>query len=319
MGEGRSGCLGHGDTRDLELPKIVEALLGDHIAEISAGEKHLAVLTGDGEVFTWGEDSGGCLAQGKLSSSLLTRPELLELEEDVAAVVCASQATAVIAPDGRLMVAGSNNNNRLGLDTPGHTVENSSLLTPLLSLGPVLNLSIGESCSLVLSRSREVWRLGGEGRAVTRLDLGLDSVGLVVALPTSGALLTTQGHLYTFGYRKSNKTRINIEEERERAAASPPKLDRLEKKEKAKREKERKEKEGKEEKETSSKKEKKRVRNLIALNTFNQDETLIRNEFQDRDSEGSEGTIKKRREGEERDEKVQTNHFISFTILLPRS
>ena len=215
-GEGRHGCLGHGDTRDLELPKIVEALLGDHIAEISAGEKHLAVLTGDGEVFTWGEDSGGCLAQGKLSSSLLTRPELLELEEDVAAVVCASQATAVIAPDGRLMVAGSNNNNRLGLDTPGHTVENSSLLTPLLSLGPVLNLSIGESCSLVLSRSREVWRLGGEGRAVTRLDLGLDSVGLVVALPTSGALLTTQGHLYTFGYRKSNKTRINIEEERER-------------------------------------------------------------------------------------------------------
>ena len=51
---------------------------------------------------------------------------------------------------------------------------------------------------------------------MTRLDLGLDSVGLVVALPTSGALLTTQGHLYTFGYRKSNKTRINIEEERER-------------------------------------------------------------------------------------------------------
>ena len=221
-GQGRHGCLGHGDTRDLAQPKIVEALLGEHIAEISVGERHLAVLTGDGEVFTWGEDTGGCLAQGKLASSLQTRPELVETEEDVEVVVCARQATAVIAPDGRLMVAGSNTSNRLGLDSPGHTVERSSLLTPLPSLGPVLSLSIGENYSLVLSRSREVWRLGGEGRAVTRLDLGLDNVGLVVALSSYGALLTSQGHLYTFGYRKVNKTRISFGEERERNKQKQP-------------------------------------------------------------------------------------------------
>ena len=222
-GQGRTGCLGHGDTRDLAQPKIVEALLGDHIAEISVGEKHLAVLTGDGEVFTWGEDSGGCLAQGKLSTSLVTRPELVETEEDVEAVVAASQATAVIAPDGRLMVAGNNRNNRLGLDTSGHTLDQSSILTPLTSLGPVLDISIGETCSLVVTRgSRDVWRLGGEARTVTKLDLGLDNVGLVVALPTSGALLTSQGQLYSFGYRKCNKTRLAFDEERERNKQKQP-------------------------------------------------------------------------------------------------
>ena len=67
----------------------------------------------------------------------------------------------------------------------------------------------------MVSRAREVWRLGGEARTVTRLDLGLDNVGLVVALPAFGALLTTGGDLVTFGYRKCNQTRLPFEEERE--------------------------------------------------------------------------------------------------------
>ena len=57
MGEGRHGCLGHGDTTSLTSPKIVEALLGDDITDISAGDKHVAVVTADGEVFTWGESA----------------------------------------------------------------------------------------------------------------------------------------------------------------------------------------------------------------------------------------------------------------------
>ena len=58
MGEGRSGCLGHGDTRDLASPKIVEALLGDDITRLAAGPRHVAVISGDGELFTWGERGG---------------------------------------------------------------------------------------------------------------------------------------------------------------------------------------------------------------------------------------------------------------------
>ena len=81
MGEGRSGCLGHGDTRDLASPKIVEALLGDDITALAAGSAHMAVVTGDGELFTWGQ--GGGLGQGQGDRETLTSPELVDTEEDV--------------------------------------------------------------------------------------------------------------------------------------------------------------------------------------------------------------------------------------------
>ena len=215
-GEGRLGCLGHGDTRDLAQPKIVEALLGDDIAEISVSERHVAVMTGDGEVFSWGEDSGGCLGQGKLSSSLQTRPELVETEEDVEVVVCGREATAVIAPDGRLAVTGSNGHNRLGLDSAGHTVERTNTMTPVSGLGPVLNISIGTGCSLVVTRAREVVRLGGEGRNVTKVELGLENVALVAALPSLGVLLTREGEFFSFSYKKYNKTKLAFDEERKK-------------------------------------------------------------------------------------------------------
>ena len=214
-GEGKYGCLGQGDTRDLAQPKIVEALLGDDIAELSVSERHVAALTGDGEVFTWGEDNGtGCLGQGRLSSVLQTRPELVETEEDVETVVCGREATAVIAPDGRLAVTGSNSHNRLGLDSLSHIVEKINVMTPVAGLGPVLTVSLGTSCSLVVTRSGEMLRLGGEARAVTKIDLGLDNVALVAALPTMGALLTRDGEFYSFNYKKCNKTKLTFDEER---------------------------------------------------------------------------------------------------------
>ena len=81
MGEGRSGCLGHGDTRDLATPRIVEALLGDDITALAAGSSHVAVVTGDGELFTWGQ--GGGLGQGQGDRETLTSPEIVDTEEDV--------------------------------------------------------------------------------------------------------------------------------------------------------------------------------------------------------------------------------------------
>ena len=58
LGQGAAGCLGHGDTLDLASPRIVEALLGDDITRLAAGPRHVAVVSGDGELFTWGESGG---------------------------------------------------------------------------------------------------------------------------------------------------------------------------------------------------------------------------------------------------------------------
>ena len=37
---------------------LVEALLGDDITRLAAGPAHVAVVSGDGELFTWGESGG---------------------------------------------------------------------------------------------------------------------------------------------------------------------------------------------------------------------------------------------------------------------
>ena len=37
---------------------LVEALLGDDITRLAAGPAHVAAVSGDGELFTWGESGG---------------------------------------------------------------------------------------------------------------------------------------------------------------------------------------------------------------------------------------------------------------------
>ncbi len=129
-------------------------------------------------------------------------------------MVCGRGATAVIAPDGRIMVAGDNVSNRLGLDTEtGPPVSRVTVFRPVLShIGPVLAMDIGNAVSLVLTRSGEVWRLGGDNRTCVRLELGLQ-VCLVSALAHTGLVVTPGGDLYTLTYKRGHKTRIEVDAE----------------------------------------------------------------------------------------------------------
>ena len=105
-GEGGAGCLGHGDTSPVEgPPRIVEGLLGDDVVEVRAGPQHVAVLTADGEVFTWGTGKSGCLGQPARPSPR-PAPRLLNLDRDICRLYCGDEATALLAPDGRWEAAG---------------------------------------------------------------------------------------------------------------------------------------------------------------------------------------------------------------------
>ena len=120
----------------------------------------------------------------------------------------------MIAADGRLMVAGDNVSNRLGLDTEtGPPVTRADVFRPVLShVGPILDIDIGLAVSLVLTRSGEVWRLGGDSRTCVRLELGLE-VSLVSALAHTGLVVTPGGELYTVTYKRGSKTRVEVEAE----------------------------------------------------------------------------------------------------------
>ena len=73
-GSGLWGRLGHGDEQDKPLPKKIEALAGQRIVAMSAGDMHNTACTADGAVFTWGKDEDGCLGHGEdLSDQLLPK------------------------------------------------------------------------------------------------------------------------------------------------------------------------------------------------------------------------------------------------------
>ena len=73
-GWGAYGKLGHGDAHPQLLPKKIEALAGQRVVAVSAGERHSLALTSDGAVFTWGKGETGCLGHGEdLSNQLLPK------------------------------------------------------------------------------------------------------------------------------------------------------------------------------------------------------------------------------------------------------
>jgi len=66
FGCGQNWQLGHGGQQKELLPRLVEALAGKKVTGALAGQKHTAVWTDAGELFTFGEGDHGNLGHGKL-------------------------------------------------------------------------------------------------------------------------------------------------------------------------------------------------------------------------------------------------------------
>lgn len=63
-GLGDLGCLGHGDWINSTKPKLIEALLSFDVTSVSCGSAHVAVVTSEGVVFSWGSGGDGRLGLG---------------------------------------------------------------------------------------------------------------------------------------------------------------------------------------------------------------------------------------------------------------
>ena len=72
-GYGGEGRLGHGDTQNQLLPKKIEALAGQRVLAVSAGQSHSIAITADGAVSSWGLGGFGFLGHGDEQSQLLPK------------------------------------------------------------------------------------------------------------------------------------------------------------------------------------------------------------------------------------------------------
>ncbi|XP_048472974.1 probable E3 ubiquitin-protein ligase HERC1 [Rhincodon typus] len=113
-GDGDYGKLGHGNSSTQKYPKLIQGpLQGKAVVCVSAGYRHSAAVTEDGELYSWGEGDFGRLGHGDSNSRNI--PTLVKDISNVGEVSCGSSHTIALSKDGRTAWSfGGGDNGKLG-------------------------------------------------------------------------------------------------------------------------------------------------------------------------------------------------------------
>lgn len=151
------GCFGN--KLDSLLPKALESAVVLDVQNIACGGRHAALVTKQGEIFSWGEESGGRLGHGVDSDVL--QPKLIDglSKTNIELVACGEHHTCAVTLSGDLYTWG---NGHFGLLGHGNEV---SHWVPKRVNGPL------------------------EGIHVSSISCG----------PWHTAIVTSAGQLFTFG------------------------------------------------------------------------------------------------------------------------
>jgi E3 ubiquitin-protein ligase HERC1 len=99
-GDGDYGKLGLGGNHTQKFPKIIQGPLTHKVVKcMSAGYRHSAAVTVDGELYTWGEGDYMRLGHGDKTSRNL--PKQVKEIGPVGQVACGSSHTLAVSQDGK--------------------------------------------------------------------------------------------------------------------------------------------------------------------------------------------------------------------------
>ncbi|XP_043910354.1 serine/threonine-protein kinase Nek8 [Protopterus annectens] len=172
FGSGSNGCLGHGNFNDVTQPKIVEALLGYEILQVSCGASHVLAVTNEHEVFAWGRGDNGRLGLGTQDSHNVPQQVTITSEDEAQKVVCGIDCSMIVTTTSRILACGSNRFNKLGLDivlmgeepTLKNQVEEAYTFTPVqsepLTQQGITYVDIGTAHSAVVFESGQCYTFG---------------------------------------------------------------------------------------------------------------------------------------------------------------
>ncbi|KYN39490.1 E3 ubiquitin-protein ligase HERC2 [Trachymyrmex septentrionalis] len=122
MGMGIRGQLGHNELENCDNPKLIEALAGLKVVQISAGGWHTAVVTDQGDLYTWGWNSNGELGIENKDKKVYAVPTIVDFKNDrgenieinVKKVECGNSFTICLTDDGFFWGCGTNKYGQLG-------------------------------------------------------------------------------------------------------------------------------------------------------------------------------------------------------------
>ncbi|KAL0129864.1 hypothetical protein PUN28_001850 [Cardiocondyla obscurior] len=122
MGMGIRGQLGHNELENCDNPRLIEALAGLKVVQISAGGWHSAVVTDQGDLYTWGWNSNGELGIENKGRKVYAVPALVDFKNDtgenieinVKRVECGNSFTICLMDDNYFWGCGTNKYGQLG-------------------------------------------------------------------------------------------------------------------------------------------------------------------------------------------------------------
>ncbi|XP_057684987.1 serine/threonine-protein kinase Nek8 isoform X2 [Corythoichthys intestinalis] len=234
FGSGSNGCLGHGNFNDVTQPKIVEALLGYELVQVSCGASHVLAMTNEREVFAWGRGENGRLGLGAQDTHNCPQQVCLPLKFEPQRVLCGVDCSMIISAGNSIVACGSNRFNKLGLDkitsgeepSPPNQVEEVHCFTPVqsapLNKEKIVCIDIGTAHSVAVTEighcitfgSNQHGQMGRSSRRGSRVPYLVPSLQGVTMAACGDAFtlaITSDGEVYTWG--KGARGRLGRKEE----------------------------------------------------------------------------------------------------------
>ncbi|CAG2247837.1 Probable serine/threonine-protein kinase nek3 [Mytilus edulis] len=157
-GDGSSGCLGHGDWKNTNRPRLIETLLSIDVIAVACGKKHVVVVGSEER----GNDDDQCIP-----TQILVDDKVL-----IRDVRCGVDGTMFITDVGSVFACGNNLDNKLGLNNrfgfimamknifTKTEVEGQKVPTPVKAIKGVLDISMGSTHTAVMVKPGQIYTFG---------------------------------------------------------------------------------------------------------------------------------------------------------------
>jgi alpha-tubulin suppressor-like RCC1 family protein len=155
FGHNNFGQLGYPTPgRSTSTPREVTSI--PDVVQVSCGSEYTAVVTRNGELYTFGRNVNGRLGYGTLDHSGV--PVKVESLTDIVQVNCGEYHTGALTSSGRLYMFGDNRYGQLGIEGEDRFIEPVELLLPY----NIVQVSCGGFHTGVIDTSGNVYLFGSD-------------------------------------------------------------------------------------------------------------------------------------------------------------
>ncbi|BBN07322.1 hypothetical protein MPTK1_4g02880 [Marchantia polymorpha subsp. ruderalis] len=212
-GSNKFGVLGQElSVSECRIPVCIQVPVP--VLQVSASSHHVALVSRNGEVYTYGDNSSNCLGHGEIGGQLF-QPRLVETLKNIPCkqVSTGLMFTAALTREGEVYTWGSSSNGQLG---HGDMVDQSRpvRIEALVDAGHVIQVATGPSFTFALLDCGKLYSVGGGNnyclghgdfsndahpREVLFFDEQKVFVSYVAAGDEHAVAIDSSGYVYTWG------------------------------------------------------------------------------------------------------------------------